>query len=478
MRRINLFLFLFLISNTVFAVSKEYAFNQCLGGGSYTSELCVDDSALSRFKRISPYTGNALAYYPYSSIECNDPAKSFNNVTKACYLPPTCTPPAVLTLNTTTGFKTCVSPEVNCTRPKYNLDGVCTDPPDCNATWPTGGYFFDYGNKMCAEGTERVLCIGGAGSSDKYCPPIQECKPASHICTNDPDTNAAELAARTAAIAAAKAKADASKAKADEAAAQAATPQAAAAQAKALAAANAAAAKAALDNVRNNPSSTDQQLSDAVQELGNALKAQTAAAARADNTNNSAGQAAGFAASAGQHAAAVPTDPTSQHAQNDADLAGQAADGALAALNDAIAGGGSGSGEQSQDTGGATEDTLGKVLDKLTAHSQPGAYTPGTANGGNSEKGSLNDMKDQGLDEIEAGKAELSAKIDEVRNGLAALGGEVSNGGGQLPVITVGTVKGVELKYDMDQYAEQFQPVSTAILALAWVTAFSIILSK
>lgn len=114
MRKVILFLFLLFISNSVFATTKESALASCILGVGSSTGYCVDEPDFTRFHRFRA-DGYSLAVYSYNSLtECNDGAKSFNNVTRACYLPPTCTAPAVLTLNTTTGYKTCTSPDVTC----------------------------------------------------------------------------------------------------------------------------------------------------------------------------------------------------------------------------------------------------------------------------------------------------------------------------------------------------------------------------
>lgn len=116
MLRIIIFTFLLTFSASSFAYSVEGAWSRCSTAASAPgySGSCQDFSSEARVKLIRS-DGYTSAIYPYTvSLPCDDPSKTFNNVTHACYLAPTCTAPAVLTLNTTTGYKTCTSPEVTC----------------------------------------------------------------------------------------------------------------------------------------------------------------------------------------------------------------------------------------------------------------------------------------------------------------------------------------------------------------------------
>lgn len=494
MRRIILLLFLISFSS-VHAQSMETAYALCgewlsthqgLGLGS-----CYATSGPPYFIVVDGASGAHAASWAYSDY-CLDSYKTMNFITHVCYRAPTCTSPAKLILDTTTGYKTCVDSSVtcpdgstaptlaqcptNCTAPKYNLNGVCTDPPDCNAnTLGLGGNYFDYATKSCKSG-DRTICITQGGVNNFYCPPIQDCKPVGYICTNDPAATAAAAAERANNFSAAKSKADAAAAKAADAAAKAATSAAAAKSEKELAAAKVQAAKDALAAVTGNPNSTSAALSDAVQAYGKALQAQTAAANKSDNSQASAGETAGYSQEASNHDAAVPGSPTSGHAQNEADLAGQAAENAWDSLNDAIVGGGKGSGQQNQDTGGATEATLQKVLDKLTPKGTLGTYS-GVGTG--AEKGNFDDSISDAQLALDGEKIALQDKMNEIKTGVSTLFvSSIAGGGGALPVIDFGNMKGVSVVLDMNKYSDQFGVVSTAIVAIAWLSAFSIILSR
>lgn len=431
-----------------FVASHPIAFvmwiKSCPYGGVYQSSInkCVDDTC------VAPSVRNATTHICEAGQSVTCPNGSTAPTLAEC--------PA------------------NCTLPQYNQNGTCTDPPDCNIASAWGNYF-DYGTKTCREG-DHVMCINVAGSGSFYCHPLQECKPSGFICTNDPAAASAAAAERANNIAASKAKADAAAAKAAEAATKAATAAAAAQSAKELAAAKVQAAKDALAAVTGNPSSTAAQLSDAVQAYGKALQAQTAAGTKADHSQTSAGETAGYSQEAASHDAAVPGSPTSSHAQYEAGQADIAANNAGNSLNDAIAGGGKGSGEQVQDTGGATEATLEKVLDKLTPKGNLGSYS-GAGTG--AEKGNFSDSLVDGQAALDDEKAALFSKMTEIKTGVSTLFvSSITDGSGTLPVIEFGNMKGVNVVLDMNKHAAQLHVVSTAVVAVAWLTAFSIILSR
>lgn len=246
---------------------------------------------------------------------------------------------------------------------------VCSPVPDCNASSPGGGNYFDMATGQCKTDPNLVICISGSSVSEKWCPPISDCKPSGYICSNDAITVAIGQEDKAAAVAAAKQRADAAAAQAATAAGQAAAAAAAKVAAKVAAAAATAAAKADLDAVIANAASTQAQKSAAAQAYGKALDAQTAANAAADNSGTASGTVAGHAADAQAAAGSIPGGtPTSSHAGAAADTAEGALAAALGALSDAIAGIGStpdGTEQQACD-GCAQESTLQGIGDKLT----------------------------------------------------------------------------------------------------------------
>lgn len=501
MRRVILFLILFGFSQVSFSATFDQAWSACQSDtGVKIGSWCQDFPLAVKSRYItSSGTETTYASHPYTDSQCptgQHLQDSLHNIcvcdspnvkdpsTGQCVPPVTCPDgstaptlsqcPTSVTCPDGSHAATLSQCPANCTRPQYNLNGTCTNPPDCNSS-VSCGYFFDYSVKSCVQNPSCTAC---SKPNTFYCSPISDCKPLGYVCSNDPATTTAAAAERAANFAAAKSKADAAAAKADAAAAEAQKSADAKKQEQARLDALKEAAKAALDATQANPSSTDSNLQDSVNALSNALAGTAASKAKADNSQNSANQAAQHAANAHNYDSAVPGSATSGHAADNADNADSEATAAENSKNDAIAGDGLGSGQNVEATDGAKEATLEKVLGQLTGHSTPGTYSPGTANGGSSEKGNLNGLNSDGLAEIESGKAELSAKIAEVRSGISSLGGTVSSGTGSLPVVNVGRMKGVDVTIDFNQYAGSLQVISGIILALAWLSAFSIILSR
>lgn len=142
----------------------------------------------------------------------------------------------------------CAAPPVqDCPKDQYRATGggACQAVPDCNASAPVGGNFFNVSTLSCQTVSPAVVCIakdsnGVGGGAGKWCPPIQDCISTGVLCTDNQANVDDANATRQAVIDANKAKADAAAA----AAAQAKTDAAAAAAAK-QAAADASAADAA-----------------------------------------------------------------------------------------------------------------------------------------------------------------------------------------------------------------------------------------
>lgn len=492
MRRIIFLLLIFVSFSSFAGTSRESAYASCLFNAVPGYQICIDDGVNRIYRKVISSSTSVQTYLYYQ--QCTNTSQIYNEITHVCYAPPDCPSPGVLTLNTTTGYKTCTSPDVTCpdgstaptqeqcsvqcTAPKYKLYNVCTDPPDCNASWPTGGQYFDYGTKSCATVSPITLCIG---DSEKFCPPINDCKSAGYICTNDPAAVAAATAERTEAINTAKASADASAAKAADAATKTVTPIAAATQAKELAKTNVDAAKSALNAVTANPNSTATQLSDAVQAYGKALNALNAASTKLDNSVSSGNQVSGYSQDSQNHANAIPTDPTSGHAKQDAVLAGQAADNAVAALNDAIAGGGDGSGsgsgvQNSNCPDCAKESTLGDIAKNLSSTTGLGNYS---SVDNTTEKGNFDDSISDAEAALDENKEALKDKMTEVKTGVSSLFNDsVFGGGGSLPTIDLGNMKGVNVSQDLNKFSPELSVVGTIIIAMAWVMALSITLSR
>ncbi|HEY8097537.1 MAG TPA: hypothetical protein VIE65_15810, partial [Methylobacter sp.] len=306
----------------------------CQSWGLYRVDGEFNGPNWCRYGPALNYSGATKYFYngtPPNSTSC--PGGGTSNGTN-CLNAPACGAGSVR--NTTTG----ICPAPTCTLPQVIVGGSCATPPDCNATWPTGGQYYDVTASACATTPPggMTLCVG---ANEKFCPPINDCKPASYICTNDPATVAAATTAKTTTITTSKTAADSSVATVQTVSNQVATPVAADNQAKVLAQQNADSAKTALAAVQSNPSATAQQLSDAVAAYSSSLSTLSSASTKLTNATASATQVSTDLATAQQNANAIPTAPTSTHATTAASAAAAAATDAMNALNDAIAGGGS-----------------------------------------------------------------------------------------------------------------------------------------
>lgn len=413
------FIFVFLFSSPSFAghavadraaawaaCNSLYATHTPTYWGSYSCRTHI--GAYGRVDLIADI--NAVYDYWSFTVDCSMSGTSYYSDSHTCEIPVTCsgqqthsiatniclelvcTAPQVLNSTThvcDTPVVTCPSgqyknssdvcvSEPTCAAGQYNLNHVCTDVPDCNVNSSAGGNYFDYASKSCVNVSPLTLCIDSdPGTTQLYCPPIEDCKPSGYICANDPTVVAAALVERTTNINTAKAAADASAAKAAAANAQSQTPVNADLQAKQLAQVKVDAAKATMAQVQANANATSEQLSAAVSDLGNALDGLSQATQKLNNASASQQSVQLHTANAQGHADAVPTSPTSGHAADHATQAANEADAAESALNDTIAGNGEGSGT-SIDTTGLAQDSsiksLGDKLDKMGGNTKSGNY--------------------------------------------------------------------------------------------------------
>jgi hypothetical protein len=263
-------------------------------------------------------------------------------------------------------------PALNCGANEYDNSGVCTPIPDCNADSPLGRNYFDVESKTCKtiEGV-GTICIGDA--TPKYCPPIDDCKPAGYICSNEPKQKAIEDAARESSIAASAAAAAEKKQQADDIAS-------AAAAAAASKAADAAAAKSALqaasDALAAAKASGDQAaIAAAAKDYSDALKASQDASARASNSQAASDSVQETNVDAGNEQAQIPSSNPGNAAAHDSAI-GDMIPGLITALDDAISGDGSGTGrgsgvttstsQTSIDTSGLATDSTAKGIEANT----------------------------------------------------------------------------------------------------------------
>jgi len=79
---------------------------------------------------------------------------------------------------------------------------------------------------------------------------------------------------------------------------------------------------------------------------------------------------------------------------------------------------------------------------------------------------------------LDTAKESLKSKINEVKDSANSLFQPISVSGGALPVIDMGSYKGVVMRVDLNNYASSFSVLSTLILALAYLYAASIVLTK
>jgi len=274
-----------------------------------------------------------------------------------CQNAPSCTAPEV---RDATGK--CGVPPVVCSATEYDNGGTCTPIPDCNASSATGGNFFNKTTKRCETAPSPfTICISDVNG--KYCPPIDDCKPAAYICSNDPQTVTDANAQRSMEILATKALADAKKTQADQLASAAA--DAAAVKAGSVDTAKAArdAASAALAAAK---ASGDQAaIGQAVKDFVKANDAVIDALARASNSAAAKQKATDIGVSIGTEDGAIPaSNPGNADAHN------RNIDGLLpglsTALHDAESGDGNGTGRGSgvgTSTSSPSNDTSGLATD-------------------------------------------------------------------------------------------------------------------
>jgi len=206
-----------------------------------------------------------------------------------------------------------------------------------------------------------TICISDVNK--KYCPPIDDCKPASYICSNDPQTVADANAQRSMEILATKALADAKKTQADQLASAAA--DAAAVKAGSVDTAKAArdAASAALAAAK---ASGDQAaIGQAIKDFVKANDAVIDALARASNSAAAKQKATDIGVQIGTEDGAI-----SSSNPGNADAHNRNIDGLLpglsTALDDAESGDGNGTGRGSgvgTSTSSPSNDTTGLATD-------------------------------------------------------------------------------------------------------------------
>jgi hypothetical protein len=79
-------------------------------------------------------------------------------------------------------------------------------------------------------------------------------------------------------------------------------------------------------------------------------------------------------------------------------------------------------------------------------------------------------------EKLDLKKQEFSDKFNQVRNGLTSNFSFLPTGGGSLPVIYIGVVRGVPITFDLSSYASQLSVIATALMFCAYFYAVSIVL--
>ena len=521
-----IFLFLFKInaSFSAFAtapLAMDACINYLASSGKLPPYNCRD--RFPTFLTIGVFNNsNFLGTNFYYSQQCNFSSSTYDQTSNKCLklcsdgssidellsCPVTCSPGQYKDAG-----GNCVAEPV-CNFPLYNNNHVCSPIPDCNIGGGTGN-FFNTTTNQCETVSPLVLCITG-NTSDFYCPPIQDCKPQGYICSDNPTMVANGLADKAQAIANAQSQAQASADAASSAATQtdnlAAAAQAAVTQAQA--AVNS--AKDYLNNIMANPAATQADQSNAAQWYGEALNNLSAAQANQQAIQAGQQQAQGGNTQAQTGLASVPTSPTSGHAQQAADQSASGLASALAglqtALNTLAGNGQNGSGQGvADDIAKGIQDGLAK---EFTPHGTLDGYGHGTGAGngiGHGGDGAGRDTDGDGECDVDCGtdtngdgicdlncapvkgnfnqtiadaeqalvdaRTELDAKMTDVKTSISSIvSGSITEGSGALPSIDFGTIKGVHLVWDLNTYAEELNIVALVILALAWLSAFSIIM--
>lgn len=277
-----------------------------------------------------------------------------------CINAPACVAPQIR--NSTTGI--CTAPAIiACPSGHYAPLGStstvsCVSIPNCNAQTPVDGQFFNINTAQCEISTAITLCISGVEgqTANYYCPSVNDCLPASAICSNNAVDTATAAASRAADLVAIKAAADDKRTQAEAAAQTAQTAAAAKEAAKQAAQTAAAAAKAASDAVAASAASTPKSISDAAAAYLSAASDYTTLAAKAANSALAAAAALTAAGDAINHVNAIPAanpgNATVYGGMVDTDLGK-----ALTAANDAISGLGSGTGTGQGVSAGNCEET-------------------------------------------------------------------------------------------------------------------------
>ncbi len=225
----KLLIFLLIFSGSVFAdtypatstmVYRSSGYGH--DGVNYSSLLAVCASisnSQNRYTSGSNGISCAYSYYAdgsnksYGPVDNNNPMQVITSYDcsnggtvsgSTCINAPAC--PAPQTRDSITGA--CTAPAVICTSSQYNDTlTTCAKIPDCNSSSSTGGNYFNTTTKVCVNDPNITLCIGAGadGGTDKFCPPINDCKPSTYICSNndsivltDSSTSPAQVAAKAA----------------------------------------------------------------------------------------------------------------------------------------------------------------------------------------------------------------------------------------------------------------------------------------
>lgn len=302
-------------------------------------------------------TNNRLASSGISPVNGTCPYGGTIVSAPTCSNAPPCTAPA-----TRDSSGQCVSPSVVCDSTHYNdTPSTCAIIPDCNTSSPDGGNFFNKTTKSCQTVSPHTVCIGT--TNIKYCPPIDDCKPAGFICSDDAQTVADANATRALQIAATKALADAKKAQADQLSQAAA--DAAAAKANSVDGAKAARDAAATALATAKASGDQTAIAAAVKAFAVANDAVADALARASNSAAAKTKASTIDSQIGTEDGAIPTSNPGNAASHNTNI-DNLLPGLSTALDDAVSGDGTGTGRGSgvaTSTSSPSTDTSGLAKD-------------------------------------------------------------------------------------------------------------------
>lgn len=112
MRRIIFLLLIFVSFSSFAGTSRESAYASCLFNAVPGHQICIDDGVNRIYRKVISSSTSVQTYLYYQ--QCTNTSQIYNEITHVCYAPPDCPSPGVLTLNTTTGYKTCTSSDVTC----------------------------------------------------------------------------------------------------------------------------------------------------------------------------------------------------------------------------------------------------------------------------------------------------------------------------------------------------------------------------